>query len=258
MSVLIKSDREIALIRESCHILGKVHEELAAELKAGMSTADIDRIGEEIIRGYGCEPAFKNYEGYPASVCVSVNNEVVHGIPSDTHIVKEGDIVSLDIGCIYKGYYSDAARTHGIGEISPEAQQLIDVTRQSFFEGIRYAKAGHHLHEISGAIGDYCEKFGYGVVRELVGHGMGVKLHEDPQIPNYRQRSRGIRLQPGMILAIEPMVNMGTERVEWTPDDWTVVTADGSLSAHYENSILITEEGGPEILTLTESERRAC
>ena len=181
---------------------------------------------------------------------------MVHGIPSKHRIIREGDIVSLDAGLIYEGYHSDAARTHAVGEISPEAKKLIEVTRQSFFEGIKYAKAGHHLHEISKAIGDYAESFGYGVVRDLCGHGIGTSLHEDPQIPNFSQRSRGIRLQPGMTLAIEPMINIGRPEVRWLDDDWTVVTEDGSLSAHYENTILITE-GEPEILTLTHREEEA-
>ena len=198
-----------------------------------------------MIRSYGCVPNFKNYGGFPGSVCVSINNEVVHGIPSAKRIIQEGDIVSLDMGCIYKGYHSDAARTHAIGEVSEEARLLIERTRQSFFEGIKYAKAGNHLHQISNAIGAYCEKFGYGVVRDLVGHGVGCELHEDPQIPNFIQKSRGIRLRPGMTLAIEPMVNAGRYDVEWTDDDWTVITEDGSLSAHYENTILITD-GEPE------------
>lgn len=254
MSVTIKSAREIELIRESCKIIAKVHQELGKELKPGMSTLDVDRKAEEMIRSYGCIPNFKNYNGFPGSVCVSINEEVVHGIPSKDRIIQEGDIVSLDMGCIYKGYHSDAARTHGIGEISEEAGLLIERTRQSFFEGLKFAREGNHLHEISNAIGDYCESFGYGVVRDLVGHGVGSHLHEDPQIPNFRQKSRGVRLRPGMTLAIEPMVNIGRYDVEWMDDDWTVVTEDGSLSAHYENTVLITD-GEPEILTLTEEER---
>lgn len=254
MSVSIKSAREIELMRAAGKILGKVHENLAKELKAGMSTWEVDKLGEEMIRSYGCIPSFKNYCGYPASVCVSVNEEVVHGIPTKKKLLHPGDIVSLDIGVIYKGYHSDAARTHGIEEISEEAQLLIDRTRQSFFEGIRYAKDGNHLHEISNAIGTYAESFGYGVVRDLVGHGVGSKLHEDPQIPNYVQRSRGIRLRSGMTLAVEPMIDIGTYEVEWLDDDWTVVTADGSLSAHYENTILVTENE-PEILSLSDAER---
>lgn len=252
MSVSIKSAREIELMRAAGKILAKVHENLGKELREGMSTLDIDHLGDDIIRSYGCIPSFKNYNGYPASVCVSVNDEVVHGIPTKKRRIREGDIVSLDIGVIYKGYHSDAARTHGIGEISEEAALLIERTRQSFFEGIKYAKEGHHLHEISNAISAYAEGFGYGVVRDLVGHGVGTHLHEDPQIPNFAQKSRGVRLRAGMTLAIEPMINAGRFDVEWQDDNWTVVTQDGSLSAHYENTVLITS-GEPEILSLTES-----
>ena len=250
MSVTIKTAREIELMREAGRLLEKVHDELAEFIRPGISTLDIDRFGEKLIRNFGCTPNFLNYNGYPASICVSVNDEVVHGIPKKNRILQEGDIVSLDAGLIYKGYHSDAARTHAVGQISPEARQLIDVTRQSFFEGIKYAKAGNHLNDISAAIGNYAQRFGYGVVRDLVGHGIGTHLHEDPQIPNFAQKRRGVRLIPGMTLAIEPMINQGRADVEWLNDDWTVVTQDGSLSAHYENTILITE-GEPEILTLT-------
>jgi methionyl aminopeptidase len=245
-------------MREAGRILALVHQNLAKEIRPGMSTLEIDRLGEEMIRSYGCTPSFLNYCGYPASICVSVNEEVVHGIPSADRIVKDGDIVSLDAGVIYKGYHSDAARTVAVGEISKEAQKLIDVTRMSFFEGIKKAKAGNHLYDISGAIGDYAESFGYGVVYDLVGHGIGSHLHEDPEIPNFRQRwpHRGIRLRPGMTLAVEPMINMGTPEVLWMDDEWTVVTEDLSLSAHYENTILITD-GKPEILSLTEDEKAA-
>jgi methionyl aminopeptidase len=249
MAVTIKSAREIELMREAGRILASVHEELEKALKPGMATMDIDRLGEEMIRSYGCIPSFKDYNGYPASICVSVNDEVVHGIPSKKRILHEGDIVSLDAGVIYHGYHSDAARTHAIGEISPEAAQLIRVTRESFFEGIKYAKAGNHLNDISSAIQAYAEKFGYGVVRDLVGHGIGSHLHEDPEVPNFAQKKKGILLRPGMTLAIEPMINMGRADVEWLDDDWTVVTDDGSLSAHYENTVLITE-GEPELLSL--------
>ncbi len=214
-----------------------------------MTTKEIDRLGEEIIRSFGCVPNFLNYNGYPASICVSVNDEVVHGIPSKKRRIQEGDIVSLDAGLIYKGYHSDAARTHAVGEVSKEARQLIDVTRECFFEGIKFATAGNHLHDISNAIAAHAEKYGYGIVEDLVGHGIGTHLHEEPEIPNFHQHTKGIRLKPGMTLAIEPMINLGTKEVEWMDDDWTVVTADGSLSAHYENTILITE-GEPEIFTL--------
>lgn len=253
MPVTIKSAREIELMRAAGKILGKVHQDLGKALKPGMTTLEIDRIGEDMIRSYGCIPSFKNYQGYPASVCVSVNDEVVHGIPTNQRRIKEGDIVSLDIGVIYKGYHSDAARTHGIGEISKAAADLIFHTRNSFFQGIKYAVAGNHLHGMSGAIGAYAESYGYGVVRDLVGHGIGSHLHEEPEIPNFRKLTRGIKLRPGMTLAVEPMINEGTGRVEWMDDDWTVVTADGKLSAHYENTILITK-GKPEILSITEDE----
>ncbi|MDE7431775.1 MAG: type I methionyl aminopeptidase [Lachnospiraceae bacterium] len=249
MAVTIKSQREIELMRESCRLLSIVHEEMGKAIKPGMTTYQIDKLGEDLIRSFGCIPNFKNYNGFPAAICVSVNDEVVHGIPSKKRILQEGDIVSLDAGLIYKGYHSDAARTHAVGEISKEARQLIDVTRQCFFEGIKFAREGCHLHEISAAIGDYAESFGYGVVRSLVGHGIGTNLHEDPQVPNFRQKNRGIKLQAGMTLAIEPMINAGTYEVKQLDDKWTVVSKDGSLSAHYENTILITT-GEPEILTL--------
>ena len=254
MSVKIKTPHEIELMREAGRILALVHENLAKEIKPGMSTLDIDRLGEEMIRSYGCIPSFKNYCGYPASICVSVNEEVVHGIPNAKRILQEGDIVSLDAGVIYKGYHSDAARTVGVGEISEEAKLLIERTRMSFFEGMKKATAGNHLHDISNSIAAYAESFGYGVVRDLVGHGIGSQLHEEPEIPNFRKRTRGLKLRPGMTLAVEPMINMGTHEVLWLDDDWTVISEDLSLSAHYENTILITE-GKPEILTLTESEK---
>lgn len=255
MAVSIKSAREIELMRESCRILSEVHERLGEFIKPGISTWEIDELGEKLIRSYDCIPNFLHYNGYPASICVSVNDEVVHGIPSKKRILQEGDIVSLDAGLIYKGYHSDAARTYPVGNISEDAKKLIEVTRQSFFEGIKFAKAGNHLHDISNAIDAYVSGFGYGIVRDLVGHGIGTSLHEEPQIPNFRQWRRGIKLQPGMTLAIEPMINIGDCDVEWLDDDWTVVTADGSLSAHYENTVLITE-GEPEILTLPKGIKR--
>ena len=249
MAVTIKSEREIELMRESCRLLAIVHKEMEEKIRPGMSTQDIDTLGDNLIRKLGCVPNFKDYNGYPASICVSVNDEVVHGIPTKKRILQEGDIVSLDAGLIYKGYHSDAARTHGVGQISPEAQKLIDVTRESFFAGIKMAKAGNRLYDISNAIDAYVKPYGFGIVRDLVGHGIGTHLHEDPQIPNFAQKRRGIRLQAGMTLAVEPMINLGRPDVEWLNDNWTVVTEDGSLSAHYENTILITD-GEPEILTL--------
>lgn len=249
MAVTIKSAREIDLMRESCRLLAQVHQELEHAIRPGMTTMDIDIMGDTLIRKMGCVPNCKDYHGYPASICVSVNDEVVHGIPSRKRVLQEGDIVSVDTGLIYKGYHSDAARTHGVGQISEEARKLIEATKQSFFEGIKMAKDGNHLHDISNAIDAYIRPYGYGIVRDFVGHGIGTSLHEDPQIPNFAQKRKGIRLQAGMTLAIEPMINIGRPDVEWLDDDWTVVTEDGSLSAHYENTVLITE-GEPEILTL--------
>ena len=249
MPISIKSEREIELMREAGKILKITHDELARAVRPGISTFELNKIGEEVIRSYGCIPSFLNYNGYPASICVSVNDEVVHGIPSKKKFLREGDIVSLDAGVIYKGYHSDAARTHAVGEISKEAAKLIEVTRQAFFEGIKYAKEGCRLYDISNAIGEYARSFGYGVVEDLVGHGIGSSLHEDPQIPNFPMKRRGPKLQAGMTLAIEPMINIGTYEVEWLDDDWTVVSLDGSLSAHYENTVLITK-GEPELLTI--------
>ena len=250
MAISIKSAREIELMKEAGRLLAIVHEEMKKALKPGMTTKDIDRLGEEVIRSFGCTPSFLNYHGYPASICVSVNDEVVHGIPTDKRILKDGDIVSLDAGLIYKGYHSDAARTYAIGEVSQQAKDLMRVTEECFFEGMKYAKEGNHLFDISAAIGRYAEKHGYGVVRDLCGHGIGSQLHEAPEIPNYEMNRRGPKLRSGMTLAIEPMINMGTWEVEWLDDDWTVVTRDGSLSAHYENTVLITEDE-PILLTLS-------
>ena len=251
MAVTIKSEHEIALMRVACRNLSEMFDELEKMVKPGISTWEINKKGEEMIRDYGCTSNFKNYGGYPAAICISVNEVVVHGIPSKSIILKEGDIVSLDAGMIWKGYHSDAARTYAVGKISPEKQKLIDVTRQSFFEGIRYAKAGNHLHDISAAIQKYAESFGFGVVRDMVGHGIGSHLHEDPQIPNYRDpgMGRGILLRPGMTLALAPMITMGTYAGEILSDGWTYVTKDRKPAAHYENTILITD-GDPEILTL--------
>lgn len=251
MSVSIKSKREIEIMREAGRILGTVMRDLSKEIKPGMSTYTVDKLGEEMIRSYGCIPSCKGYEGYPAAFCISVNEAVVHSIPSKKIILKEGDIVSLDACLEYKGYQADAARTVGVGQISDEAAKLIEVTKQSFFEGIKYAKEGCHLHEISNAIAAYNESFGYGVIRDLVGHGIGTQMHEDPQIPNFTQPRRGIKLYEGMTLAIEPMVSAGGYEIEWLDDDWTAVTADRSLAAHYENTVLVTKDG-PDVLTLVD------
>lgn len=249
MPITVKSAREIDLMTEAGRILGIVHDELAKAICPGMTTKAIDKLGEEIIRSYGCIPSFLNYEGYPASICVSINEEIVHGIPSEHRFLRDGDIVSLDAGVIYKGYHSDAARTHAVGEISEEAKKLIQVTRECFFEGIKEAREGNHLFDISGAIGRYAESRGYGVVRDLCGHGIGTALHEAPEIPNYEMNRKGVMLKAGMTLAIEPMINIGTWKVDWMPDEWTVVSKDRSLSAHYENTVLITDKD-PIILSL--------
>lgn len=253
MAVTIKSKHEIQLMREAGKRLEDVHNQLAEIIRPGISTLEIDQFGEKAIRAYGCIPNFLNYNGYPASICVSVNDEVVHGIPKKNRILQEGDIVSLDAGLIYEGYHSDAARTYGVGKISDDAARLIRVTKESFFEGIKLAQPGNHLFDISEAIQNHVESNGFSIVRDLVGHGIGTHLHEDPQIPNFKEKRKGMKLRPGMTLAIEPMVNEGTFEVEWLDDDWTVVTADGSLAAHYENTIAITEDGY-EILTLSDKE----
>lgn len=249
MAVTIKSAREIELMREAGRLLEIVHDEMGRIIKPGVSTMEINECGDRMIRKLGCVPNFLNYGGFPAAICVSVNEEVVHGIPRRDHILKEGDIVSLDAGLIYKGYHSDAARTHKVGEVSQEVQKLLDVTKKSFFEGIKMARPGNHLYDISNAIDDYVSGFGYGIVQDLVGHGIGTKLHEDPQVPNFRQKKKGMKLIPGMTLAVEPMINLGTWEVVWMEDKWTVITKDHKPSAHYENTILITD-GEPELLTL--------
>ena len=251
MAVSIKSEREIALMRESCKILAKVYEELEKAIRPGVTTKELDTLAEKLIRGYGCVPNFLNYNGFPGTICASVNEEVVHGIPSKNRVLKDGDIISIDCGCIYKGYHSDAARTYAVGNISAEVQQLMDVTKQAFFEGIKMAKAGNHLYDISNAIDDFVSPYGYGIVKDLVGHGIGTALHEDPQIPNFAQKKKGLKLCAGMTLAIEPMITM-TKKGEKTyvhDDDWTVITADNCLSAHFEHTVAITDDGC-EVLTL--------
>lgn len=249
MAILIKNDQEIELMRQAGKIVALTHQLLEEKIKAGMTTAELDQIAESFILSQGAIPSFKGYNGYPASICVSINSEVVHGIPSKSKKIMEGDVVSIDIGALYKGYHGDAARTHAVGQISDDAKHLIKITEESFYEGIKMAKAGNHLHQISEAIQKYVEKNGCSVVRDLVGHGIGKDLHEEPQIPNYKPIGRGPKLQKGMVLAIEPMVNAGRYEVRVLDDDWTVVTLDKSMSAHYENTVLITEDGY-ELLTI--------
>ncbi len=237
------------MMRTAGKVTGDVFKSLAEFIKPGISTMDIDQHVESMIVKAQMIPAFKGYGGFPGSACVSVNEEVVHGIPSKDRILKEGDIVSVDIGTIYKGYYSDAARTFAVGNISKEARELIDRTEESFYAGIALARAGARLGDISHAIQEKAESYGYGVIRDFVGHGIGRNLHEEPPIPNYGKAGKGPRLQEGMVFAIEPMISMGSFETETLLNDWTVVTVDGSLAAHYENTLVI-RDGEPELLTL--------
>ena len=247
--IILKSQQEIDLMREAASVTKELLRELPKVITAGMSTKDIDDYVEETILKNKMIPAFKGYNGFPACACVSVNDEVVHGIPSKKAILKNGDIVSVDLGTIYKDYYSDAARTFAVGTISEEAQRLIDTAEASFFAGLEFCKKGYRLSDVSHAIQVKVEAAGFSVVRDFVGHGIGRRMHEDPQIPNYGKPGRGPRLVPGMVLAIEPMINAGGYDVEVMLNNWTVKTVDGSLSAHYENTVVITEDE-PELLTL--------
>ena len=247
--IVIKSKREIELMRLPCKVTGEILRDVAKIIRPGMSTMDINAFIEDRIAHYNMKPTFKGYGGFPAGACVSVNEEIVHGIPSEKRYLQEGDIVSIDVGATYKGYNSDAARTFPVGEISPEAANLIKVTRQSFFEGVKYAMVGYRIHDIGAAVQDYAEKNGMSVIRDYTGHGTGSSLHEDPQIPNYGLPGTGPRIKEGMTLAIEPMLALGSYDVRVLSNDWTAVTVDGKLSAHYENTVLVTD-GEPEILTL--------
>ncbi len=248
MAIHIKTREQIEKMRVAGEILAKLDEVLKKEIKPDVTTKELDIIAEEFIRSQGAVPSFKGYGGFPASICTSVNDEIVHGIPSDRKL-KVRDIISIDMGSYIGGYHGDAARTYAVGDISQEAQKLIDVTKQSFFEGIRYAKEGCHLNDIGTAIQEYVEKNGFSVVRDYVGHGIGRRLHEDPSVANYREQRRGVKLKRGMVLAIEPMVNMGSYQLKVLKDGWTAVTKDGLYAAHYENTVVITN-GEPEILTL--------
>lgn len=246
--ISIKSPREIELMRIAGRIVAETHELLRKAIRPGITTLELDAIAEEFIRKRGAIPAFKDYNGFPASICSSINEQVVHGIPGPT-VLKDGDIIGIDIGAVYDGYYGDAARTYGIGSIDKETERLLKVTEESFFKGIEYALPGNRLSDISHSIQKHVESNGFSVVRDFVGHGIGRNMHEDPQIPNYGLPHKGPRLAAGMALAIEPMVNQGKYAVKVREDGWTVVTADGKPSAHYENTIVITN-GKPEILTL--------
>ena len=245
--IIIKSKKEIEFMREAGKIVAETHELLKEAITPGISTLELDKIAEENIRKYNAIPSFKGYGGFPASICASINDQVVHGIPGN-QIVKEGDIISIDIGAYYKGYHADAAKTHGVGIISEENRKLIEVTTESFYEGIKFAKLGYRLSDISHSIQAHVEKHGFSVVRDLVGHGVGTELHEDPQVPNYGPPGKGPRLKEGMVIAIEPMINAGHYHVKTLSDGWTIVTIDGKNSAHYEHTIAITEDE-PLILT---------
>ena len=248
--ITIKNERELVSMRKACRITAAARALAGEMVRPGVSTKAIDRAVHEFIVSQGAKPSFLHYNGYPASVCVSVNDVVIHGIPGG-YILKEGDIVSIDVGAFYEGFNGDCAATYACGAISTEAQRLIDVTRQSFFEGIAQARKGNRVQDISHAVQTYVESNGFAVVRSFVGHGVGRKMHEEPEVPNFGDPGRGPRLLPGMTIAVEPMVCAGTYDVRVLKDGWTTVTADGKLSAHYENTVLITD-GEPEILTVTE------
>ena len=247
--IVLKTGRELKIMKEACSISAGALEIAGKAVEPGVTTAEIDRLAEDYIRRRGGEPNFKNYEGYPATACISINNEVIHGIPSHTRKLRAGDIVSIDLGAKFDGYHGDNAATFACGDISPEAKRLIDTTRESLYEGINAARAGSRIGDIGHAVQSYVEARGYTVVRQFVGHGVGTHLHEAPEVPNFGTPGRGIRLIPGMTVAIEPMVNAGGFDVKVQPDGWTVLTKDGSLSAHFEHTIAITADG-PKIMTL--------
>ena len=248
--IAIKNERELTLMRKACKITAAARALAGDMVRPGVSTKQIDKAVHDFIVSQGAQPSFLGYNGFPASTCISVNSTVIHGIPGG-YILKDGDIVSIDVGAYYQGFHGDCAATYPCGAISAEAQKLIDVTKQSFFEGIRFATRGHRVSDISHAIQKHVESNGFSVVRSFVGHGVGAQLHEEPEVPNFGKPGRGPRLVPGMTIAVEPMVNAGVYDVRVLKDGWTVLTADGKLSAHYENTVLITD-GEPEILTVTE------
>lgn len=247
--IVLKTGRELNIMREACRISAGALQTAGKAVEPGVTTAEIDRLAEEYIRSQGGEPNFKNYEGYPATACISINNEVIHGIPSTKRKLRAGDIVSIDLGAKFDGYHGDNAATFACGDISPEAKRLMDATRESLYEGIKAARAGGRVGDIGHAVQAYVEARGYTVVRQFVGHGVGTHLHEAPEVPNFGAPGRGVRLIPGMTIAIEPMVNAGGAGVEVQPDGWTVLTKDGSLSAHFEHTVAITADG-PKIMTL--------
>ena len=246
--IVLKTGRELKIMREACRISAEALKLAGSAVEPGVTTAELDKIAEKYILSQGAIPNFKNYNGYPATACISINNEVIHGIPSKKRVIQAGDIVSIDLGAKFEGYHGDNAATFACGDISAEAKRLIDTTRDSLYEGISAAVSGGRLGDIGAAIQQHVEKRGYSVVRQFVGHGIGTQLHEAPEVPNFGTQGRGIRLMPGMTLAIEPMINAGHYDVKVMPDGWTVLTKDGSLSAHFEHTIVITTDG-PKILT---------
>lgn len=248
MAIIIKSPDEVELIRRSCRIVGKVLDEMNHYVRPGVTTKRLDQIAEEIIRSYGAVPSFLNYQGFPASICASADECVIHGIPSTHQVLREGQIISVDVGAYLNGFHGDGARTYAVGEVSEQAHRLIEAAREAFYAGIAFAKAGNHLHQISAAVEQKAREYGCDVVRDFVGHGVGADLHEDPAIPNYKPIGRGPKLESGMVLAVEPMLAAGSAEVKVLEDGWTTVTRDGSLTSHYENTILITDDGC-EILT---------
>lgn len=248
--VILKTGRELKIMKEACRISAGALKLIGSAVEPGVTTAELDRLAEEYILSQGAKPNFKNYNGYPATACISINNEVIHGIPGKRKI-KEGDIVSVDLGAVFEGFHGDNAATFAAGDISPEAKRLMDVTKESLYEGIKMARHGGRIGDISNAIQSYVEARGYSVVRQFVGHGIGTSLHEAPEVPNFGTPGRGIRLVPGMTLAIEPMINMGKAGVRTLADNWTVVTLDNSLSAHFEHTVAITPDG-PQIMTVAD------
>ena len=246
--VVLKTGRELKIMREACRISAEALKLVGRAVEPGVTTEELDRLAENYIRSQGAVPNFKGYQGYPATACISINDQVIHGIPSKQRKIKAGDIVSVDLGAEFSGYHGDNAATFACGDISSEAKRLIDTTRESLYEGIKAARAGGRIGDISASIQSYVEARGYSVVRDFVGHGVGTSLHEAPEVPNFGIAGRGVRLMPGMTLAIEPMINVGTHEVKVMPDGWTVLTKDGSLSAHFEHTVAITPEG-PQIMT---------
>lgn len=246
--VVLKTGRELEVMKEACRISAGALKLIGQAVEPGVTTGELDALAEKYILSQGGKPNFKNYQGYPATACISINNEVIHGIPNSRRKIQQGDIVSVDLGASFEGYNGDNAATFAVGDISLEAKRLIDTTRESLYKGIEMARAGGRIGDISHAVQSYVEAAGFSVVRQFVGHGIGTKLHEAPEVPNFGNPGRGIRLMPGMTLAIEPMVNMGSYDVKTQPDGWTVLTADGSLSAHFEHTVAITPNG-PVIMT---------